>query len=271
MKTINKFLSLMMLVMSFALTACEGEKDIIIIEETLPIKTSVMYFLGDAAPCGWNNGDPTSFTQDAENPYLFVYEGVMNKGEMKAMLAKGSWSVPFIRPAIEGLEVGKAGIAETTFQMWADNPDWKWRFTEAGIYKMAFNLKTWTYTIEYLGELPKDPIKLDVLYIIGDGHECEWNWDASVALTKKGEYEFVYEGQLKPGALKFSNNKSYDGSNKFIRPASADVQISKNGVADNKLVYTTGPDDKWKVVDAGKYKLTFNLEKYTIKAEYLGE
>ena len=269
MKTINKFLSLMMLVMGFALTACEGEKDIIIIEDTLPIKTSVMYFLGDAAPCGWNNGDPTSFTQDTEDPYVFVYEGVMNKGEMKAMLAKGSWDVPFIRPAIEGLEVGKAGIAETTFQMWAGDPDWKWRFTEAGMYKMAFNLKTWTYTIEYLGELPKDPIKLGALYMVGEAAPNGWDLGAATPLVKESEYVFTYEGPLKAGEVKFCEVK--DWSAKFIRPENANEPITKTGVANNKLVYTTGPDDKWKVVDPGQYKLTFNLEKYTIKAEYLGE
>lgn len=269
MKTINKFISLMMLVMGIALTACESEKDLIIIEETLPIKSSVMYFLGDAAPCGWNNGAPTEFTQSADDPYVFIYEGPMNKGEMKAMLAKGSWDVPFIRPAVAGLEVGKSGIGETPFVMWAGDPDDKWKFVDAGMYKMSFNLKTWTYTIEYLGELPKDPIKLEVLYMVGEAAPNGWDLDKATELTKESEYIFTYTGALKTGEVKFCEVKDWGA--KFVRPENANEPITKTGVANNKLVYTTGPDDKWKVQDAGQYKLTFDFEKHTINAEYLGE
>lgn len=271
MKTINKFLSLIMLVMGFALTACESEKDLVIIEETLPIKTDVMYFLGDAAPCGWNNGAPTEFTKSEEDPFIFVYEGPLNKGEMKAMLAKGSWDVPFIRPGSEGLEVGQEGIQNQVFQMWSGDPDWKWKFTVAGMYRMEFNLKAWTYSITYLGELPKDPIKVESLYVIGDGTPGGWSWDASVELTKESEYVFSYTGPLKAGDIKFSAEKSYDEHVKFVRPEVANEAITKTGVANNKIVYTTGPDDKWKVKDAGQYKITLDLQKYTIKAEYLGE
>ena len=35
------------------------------------------------------------------------------------------------------------------------------------------------------------------------------------------------------------------------------------------MVYTTGPDDQWKVVKEGKYELTLNIKEMTIKAKYL--
>lgn len=269
MKTINKFISLMMLVMGIALTACESEKDLVIIEETLPIKTSVMYFLGDAAPCGWNNGSPSEFVQSEEDKYTFIYEGVMNKGEMKAMLAKGSWDVPFIRPDSEGLAVGKDGIANAPFQMWAGDPDWKWKFTEAGVYRLEFNLKTWTYSMTWVSELPKDPIKVDALYMVGEAAPNGWSLDDATQLTKESEYVFSYTGALKTGEVKFCAEKDWGA--KFVRPEVANEAITKTGVANNKIVYTTGPDDKWKVADAGQYKITLDLQKYTIKAEYLGE
>lgn len=269
MKTINKFLSLIMLVMGFALTACESEKDLVIIEETLPIKTDVMYFLGDAAPCGWNNGAPTEFTKSEEDPFIFVYEGPLNKGEMKAMLAKGSWDVPFIRPGSEGLEVGQEGIQNQVFQMWAGNPDWKWKFTVAGMYRMEFNLKAWTYSITYLGELPKDPIKVETLFMVGEAAPNGWDLNNATELTKESEYVFSYTGALKVGEVKFCEIK--DWSAKFVRPEVANEAITKTGVANNKIVYAANPDDKWKVQDAGQYKITLDLQKYTIKAEYLGE
>lgn len=259
----------MMLVMGFALTACESEKDLVIIEETLPIKTDVMYFLGDAAPCGWNNGAPTEFTKSEEDPFIFVYEGPLNKGEMKAMLAKGSWDVPFIRPGSEGLEVGQEGIQNQVFQMWAGDPDWKWKFTVAGMYRMEFNLKAWTYSITYLGELPKDPIKVETLFMVGEAAPNGWDLDKATELTKESEYVFSYTGALKAGEVKFCEIKDWGA--KFVRPEIANEAITKTGVANNKIVYTTGPDDKWKVQDAGQYKITLDLQKYTIKAEYLGE
>ena len=269
MKTINKFLSLIMLVMGFALTACESEKDLVIIEETLPIKTDVMYFLGDAAPCGWNNGAPTEFTKSEEDPFIFVYEGPLNKGEIKAMLAKGSWDVPFIRPGSEGLEVGQEGIQNQVFQMWAGDPDWKWKFTVAGMYRMEFNLKAWTYSITYLGELPKDPIKVETLFMVGEAAPNGWDLNNATELTKESEYVFSYTGALKVGEVKFCEIKDWGA--KFVRPEVANEAITKTGVANNKIVYTAGPDDKWKVQDAGQYKITLDLQKYTIKAEYLGE
>ena len=36
------------------LTACEDEKDLVIYEGDLPIKTSTLYMVGDATPNGWS-------------------------------------------------------------------------------------------------------------------------------------------------------------------------------------------------------------------------
>jgi hypothetical protein len=43
------------------------------------------------------------------------------------------------------------------------------------------------------------------------------------------------------------------------------VEISASGVASSDFVYTTNPDDKWKVTEAGTYHITFDLEHYTIQ------
>ncbi len=270
MKAINKIISLAALFMTLFMAGCEGEKQIIIIEETLPIKTSVLYFLGDATPAGWDNGNPTEFTQSEEDKYVFVYEGVLNRGEFKAMLAKGSWDVPFIRPSVAGLQVGKSGIAEAPFIMHAGDPDEKWQVTEAGVYRITFNLKAWTYNIVWLSEPPKDPINANNVYMVGDATPAGWNIDAPTPFTKQSQYVFVYQGKMNAGEFKCYTTTG-DWGAKAIRPEAANVEISKKGAASDKFTYSAGPDDKWKVVDAGQYKITLDLKAYKITAEYLGE
>lgn len=40
-------------------TGCDGEKDLKIIDGNLPIKTSMLFMVGDATPNGWSIDDPT--------------------------------------------------------------------------------------------------------------------------------------------------------------------------------------------------------------------
>ena len=44
---------------AMAATGCEGEKDLVLIEGHLPIKTSTLYMVGDATPNGWSIDSPT--------------------------------------------------------------------------------------------------------------------------------------------------------------------------------------------------------------------
>ena len=55
----------------------------------------------------------------------------------------------------------------------------------------------------------------------------------------------------------------------FIRPAFANCKIDKNGVESPDFVFTASPDDKWRVEEEGRYRLTFDLKSWTLKAEKL--
>ena len=88
-KTIIPLLSA--LALTTGLTGCEGEKDLIIIEGNLPIKTSALYMVGDATPNGWSIDAPTPFDASDEDPLIFTWEGSLNAGEMKLCLTTGSW------------------------------------------------------------------------------------------------------------------------------------------------------------------------------------
>lgn len=260
-------------VMAFAMTGCDEERDFIVIDGNLPIKTSTFYIVGDATPNGWSIDSPTEFTPSEADPLVFMWEGMLNKGEMKACLTTGSWDAAFIRPVINGEEIGKEPITDKEFAMHAGDPDDKWRVTEAGQYKLTFNLRNWTFSSVFTGELQKPdvtPIEAENLYIVGDATPNGWNIDAPTACVKKSAYVYVYEGELKPGEMKAcAITGSWDVE--FVRPQNADCRIDKNGVEVEDFVYTTGPDNKWKVADHGEYRLTFDLEHWTVKAEFLKE
>ena len=273
MKLRNIFTVLATFVLAAALTGCDGEKDLNIIEGELPIKTSTLYMVGDATPNGWDIGNPTPLTATDDDPLIFAWEGTLYTGELKLCLTTGSWDAPFIRPTINGTEITKSNVSDVKFAMHAGDPDDKWRIADAGKYRLTFNLRHWTMSTEYLGEMDApviEPIETETLYIVGDATPNGWNIDAPTQLTKQSQYIFQFEGNLTQGELK-ACIQTGDWGVSFIRPTFGGCKINKDGVESADFVYTANPDDKWQVEEAGVYRLTFDLEHWTINAEYLGE
>ena len=142
--------------------------------------------------------------------------------------------------------------------------------TVAGKYRLTFDLENYTLKAEYLdgGSTPsKDPIDSETLYMIGDATPNGWSMDAPTAFTRdaSNKYLFTWEGNLTVGSMKACLQPDGTFSCPFLRPSSADVEISASGVASSDFVYTTDPDYKWKVTEAGTYHITFDLEHYTIQ------
>ena len=273
MKLRNIFSTLSGLLLMASLSGCEGEKELIVIDGNLPIKTSTLYMVGDATPNGWSIDDPTPLAAAGEDPLVFTWEGPLNTGEMKLCLAKGSWDNPFIRPQSNGEQIGRDGVGETAFAMHAGDPDDKWKVSDAGIYSLRFDLRNWTMSASYVRELDAptiEPITTDALYIVGDATPNGWNIDDPTQVEKKSDYIFIYEGTLNTGEMKACTaTGSWDVQ--FIRPESDGCKINKTGVEAENFVYTASPDHKWKVEESGIYRLTFDLEHWTIAAEYVGE
>lgn len=261
------------LAIASSVTGCDGEKDLIIIDGNLPIKTSTLYMVGDATPNGWSIDAPTALEASEEDPLVFTWEGTLNAGEMKLCLTSGSWDAPFIRPMSNGDEIGKAEISGAEFQMHAGDPDEKWKVTDAGVYHLTFDLRNWTMSSTWLRgqDAPEiKPIETDVLYIVGDATPAGWNIDAPVALEKKSAYIFEFDGPLMAGEFKACISTG-DWGVEFIRPLSDGCKIDKSGAESDDFVFVANPDHKWRVADVGIYHLTFDLEKYTITAIFKEE
>lgn len=253
------------LLMLVGITGCEGEKDLVIIDGQLPIKTSTLYMVGDATPNGWSLDAATALNPTEADPLVFTWEGALNTGEMKLCLATGSWDNPFIRPLNAGEEIGKSGLDNVTFKMHAGDPDDKWNVIETGIYNLQFDLRNWTMSATYIRDFKPTPR----LFIIGDATAGGWSLDDATELTpvEGAEGAYTWTGTLKLGTFKACTEKDFSAP--FYRPSNADVEVSEQGVAANDMVYTTDPDDQWKVTKEGNYELTLNIEAMTISVNFI--
>ncbi len=269
----NSILSLLlMMVTLLSFTSCEDEKELIIYEGNLPIKASALYMVGDFN--GWNIGDPTPMTASEEDPLVFNWEGALKAGTMKLCTVAGSWDNPFIRPVNADEEITRNGISNSTFKMHAGDPDDKWKIVDEGIYHLTFDLRNWTMSATFVGEMPvepekpKEPIETEDLFMVGDFNG--WNIEAPTALEMKSQYIFTYDGPLTTGEIKLCLSAG-DWGVAFIRPETNGCKINRDGVESNTFVYHAGDDDKWRVEEDGIYALTFDLQNWTIACEYKGE
>lgn len=260
------------LALTAGLLSCERAKKPNIIEGELPIKADALYMVGDATPNGWSIDDPTPLNKSSQDALVFTWEGSLNAGEVKFCLAPGSWDAAFIRPANNGEEIGKTDIVDQKFDMWAGDPDNKWKVADAGKYLLTLDLRNWTISTEFLGENEGpsiEPIESESLYIIGDATPGGWSMDSATEFAKDG-YIYTWTGDLKEGELKGCLERASDFSCPWIMPLENGSEITKAGLHEAEFVFSKAPDYKWKVTEAGKYTVTFDLEHWTISVEYLG-
>lgn len=255
------------------LSSCEGEKDLVVYDGTIPLHCKDLYLVGDAVPAQWSIEDPTPMYRSEQDDMVFIYEGQLREGEFKVCLAPANTfdGVDFIRPIVYGQEIGETPLENAKFQMHADNPDEKWLVVAPGTYKLTFNLRDWTLSSEYLGENVRPsvkPIETDELYILGAATSVGWSvWDAP-AIDKKDKYIFEYEGWLNEGEFRATTKRKWGY---HIRPTVNHAEIGADGIEDENFMYVWDPDINWLVTKAGNYHLIFDLENWKLKVEYSGD
>ena len=160
MTGIHKIVALALSLACLALSGCEGKKQLVIITEQLPIRTSALYGFGGPFPgFDWNN--PKScyeLTPSPDNAFIFTYEGHLEGGWFKAGTTPGTWSQSFLRPPASDeavSEIPPAGLAETAFKVSPDfvdgvEQDRFWHLQKGGEYRLTFNLYTCTIKVEPL-------------------------------------------------------------------------------------------------------------------------
>ena len=229
-----------------------------------------LYLIGAATPGNWEVADATPMTPDADNNKIYTWEGDLKVGEFKILtdLTEGYDGLT-LHPLAANTPIGKDKIYNAPFACYKGGDDNKWNVSVAGTYKLTFNCEDCTMSSEFVKETEYEwpavtPIETETLYLIGV--VCGWNKDNAPACTKAAEGNvFVYEGQLPEGTFRATTTRAWGT---HIRPKVNNCPIGSEAYAGD-FTYVDEPDFNWDVKEAGNYRLTFDLDNWTINTERL--
>lgn len=229
-----------------------------------------LYLIGAATPGNWEVADATPMTPDADNNKIYTWEGDLKVGEFKILtdLTEGYDGLT-LHPLAANTPIGKDKIDNAPFACYKGGDDNKWNVAVAGTYRLTFNCEDCTMSSEFVKETEYQwpevtPIETETLYLIGV--VCGWNKDNAPACTKAAEGNvFVYEGQLPEGTFRATTTKAWGT---HIRPKVNNCPIGSEAYAGD-FTYVDEPDFNWDVKEAGNYRLTFDLDNWTINTERL--
>ena len=216
---------------------------------------SALWIVGDATPNGWNIDAPNQMVPDPTNPFQFKYNEVLNAGEFKIPVSTGNWSTDFYMPPANHPDLSSTDVKLIS----RGDPDNKWQITTAGAYKILLNISS----SPFIHITPFTPYTM--LYMVGDATPAGWDINAPVAMTPTpgNVYEFTYTGALNAGEFKIPIATGNWGTDYFMPPVNGEGTTSKNAV----FVPAGNPDNKWKITEAGNYKVTVNQLYETISIE----
>lgn len=109
-----------------------------------------LYGVGSAFACGWNLDAPQELFPDPENPEIFVYEGeTFGNGEFKMYTQKGNFGndgfmPPCSSPGQQTNYTFTSGVTAPLAVIPGSNPDNKFFFPEAGMWRFEVNLNLMT-------------------------------------------------------------------------------------------------------------------------------
>ena len=212
--------------------------------------TSTLYMIGDATPNGWSADNATELTVDANDPTIFRTQVQLVPGEYKFITSKGQFLPSYNKGASDNTLVYRTAD---------DQPDDKFRIEEGGLYKVTVNLSDMTVLTEQMEGPPYTQ-----LWGVGSAMPNGWDLDNAAPLVQSqaDPFIFTYTGMLiADGELKIATAKDWGAS--FYRPTVADAPITHTAVQ----LSAGDPDNKWKIVETGYYKVTLNLRTMTIAFE----
>ncbi|NEU08530.1 SusF/SusE family outer membrane protein [Flavihumibacter sp. R14] len=210
-----------------------------------------LWMVGDATPNGWNIDNPNEMRVDSGNLFVFNYNAVFNAGEFKIPTAKGNWGADFYMPLVDAQALSLTGVSLVP----GGSPDKKWRIANAGAYKVKLDLEAMKIYIKPFTAYTQ-------LWIVGDATPTGWNIDSPTPLVPDAAnpYVFTYTGALAAGEFKIPV-KTGDWGGDFFMP---EVNFAGAGSTRMKFVPGGSPDFKWKIAQAGIYKVTVDQLHETI-------
>lgn len=212
-------------------------------------------------------------TQDVLDPFLFRYGAEFNnEGDFKFATASGSWEnnykatqpdAPYTDSSVEFVK--------------GFDPDNKWRLQSGELgkaYKICLDIRSGK---ERMLMAPFTPY--ENIWLVGDAAPGGWSLDDAVPMTKDASnpYVMTWTGTLNTGELKFTCDRISDWNGAWFMSATNGAAptgqeekalfIDKHS-DDLKAQYLTvdimNIDNKWKIEEAGTYKITLNQLTETI-------
>lgn len=204
-----------------------------------------LWILGDAVPNGWDIQNPSEMRVDSSNLFVFTFNEILKAGEFKMPVATGDFGTDYWMPLTNNPALTETGVQLVP----GGNPDYKWKITNPGPYKIRLDMQNSTIDIKAFTPYTQ-------IWMVGDAAPAGWNIDNPTPMTPTANnpYEFSYTGPLKAGEFKFPLATG-DWAVDFFMPA---VNGSGPGSTQMKFIAKGSPDFKWKITEAGNYKVTIN-------------
>lgn len=208
-----------------------------------------LFLVGDATPNGWTRERATPMIQNAVNPTIFSWKGLLRKGEFKILTSTYDWLPCYVRDENDASIMHYRKTED-------DYPDFKWEITTTDNYTVDVDVKAMTISINSIGgEIYKH------VYMIGDATPGGWSWDNITELEHPEPNIFTYEGFLNRGEIKFPTELKSDWSGEMLYAPTADCNPAENGTYD---AHKGEPDNKWTIHTAGDWSITINIKNTTI-------
>ena len=208
-----------------------------------------LFLVGDATPNGWTRERATPMIQNAVNPSLFSWKGLLRKGEFKILTSTADWLPCYVRDENDASIMHYRKTED-------DYPDFKWEITTTDNYTIDVDIKALTISINSIGGEIYNHI-----YMIGDATPGGWSWDNITELEHPEPNIFTYEGFLNRGEIKFPTELKSDWSGEMLYAPAADCNPAENGTYD---AHKGEPDNKWTIHTAGDWSITINIKNTTI-------
>ncbi|MGM9734841.1 MAG: SusF/SusE family outer membrane protein [Candidatus Cryptobacteroides sp.] len=269
-----------MLIGAAALVSCnkeENKENIIDFEKEF----TELYALG-ASVNKWDSMDPEPMQLSSKDNFVIEVDLIKSNENklIKFCTTKGKdWSeTDYLVPAaVEAdkayclLKEGENKLQHTSVKLDGDGNLKDWFFGleagKSGTYRLTVNPRTLVLKAEKLSSLP-DKAELQwqegMVYMVGDATPAGWDINSPTPMTKDGDI-FTYEGVLAVGEIKFPVEFRWDGPTYMAEEAG--LEISAGNTYKVVLAPDGNPDNKFKVVEAGNYKLTLDTKALTLKVE----
>lgn len=178
----------------------------------------------------------------------YEWGGHLKKGDFKFIKSRTSLTPSYTRGADKNTLVYNEtddGTTETLFHIDTE-----------GYYFITVDVEKLTIASEY-----PDGNDYQNIWIIGNATPAGWNVPSTIELKKKNQVEFVYEGPLYEGELKFmlQNDKGFDCDYLMAETNGASI-FSTKMIRKNYPETNDANDTKWKVnlSETGNYRITLD-------------